>query len=114
MEEILQKLTSIYNPPKAAHAPGDRETAPACAFEEGEVIRRGPAGQYDTRTARGDRGVLAELRPPLPSTKAWRYNQPNFHPKEQAMGKVASSVAQDYDFSDHVKSTKIPQISETR
>jgi hypothetical protein len=27
-------------------------------------------------------------RPGFPSTKARRYNQPNFHPKEQAMGKI--------------------------
>jgi len=49
---------------------------------------RGLADLYDPRTAGGDRGVLAEVGPPLPSTKAWRYNQPNFHPKEQTMGKI--------------------------
>src|SRR6266700_768753 len=34
--------------------------------------------------------IVAALRgrQPLPSTKARRYNQPNFHPKEQAMGKI--------------------------
>jgi hypothetical protein len=30
----------------------------------------------------------SEPGPLFPSTKAQRYNQPNFHPKEQAMGKI--------------------------
>jgi hypothetical protein len=48
----------------------------------------GPADPHDPRTAREGRGVLAEVGPPLPSIKARRYNQRNFHPKEQAMGKI--------------------------
>src|SRR5260370_3921052 len=49
---------------------------------------RGPADLHDPRTASRGRGVLAEADPPLPSTWARRYNQPNFHTKEQTLGKI--------------------------
>jgi hypothetical protein len=63
-------------------------TVTSLLFESGLIEARQNRGQVlqDSQTVISYQ--LSEASPPLPSTKARRYNQPNFHPKEQAMGKI--------------------------